>query len=288
MRDFNFKDDANTGATNIDGANVDLRPLETPPEILTLDEMPQEDSLRPFHVEQDEEESNNLPKIVGAAVIGLLIVGGGLYAYETTFAHPATVKTVAMNTAAAPTSMAATTPPPSAAPDTSSAPSSAAPMPAPSVKSASQTPAAKTKLSRSEPVQSEPAQQSASNVPGVGIGPTNDAAINAPMTLTPDTAPAPEAGSSSQTADNSQPGQTALQQPITTPNVGNNLQPTASVAANQTPSNQTPSVTAPSTDTSSASAPAAASADQATQQPAQVQPAQIQPAQIQPSQPQPQ
>jgi hypothetical protein len=274
MRDFNFKDDANTGAADIAG----IRPQVTPPEILKLDETPREDSLRPFHVEQENEESSNLPKIVGAVVVGLLIVGGGLYAYETTFANHAPVKTVAMNTTAAPTNMAATTPSPSPTPDTSSAPSRAAPVatPAPSVKSATATPAPKTELSKTESAKIEPAQQSASNAPGVGIGPTNDPTINAPMTLTPENAPAPQSGASSQTAE------TAMQQPITAPNVGNTSQPTASVAANQASG-----VTVPSTDTSNAppAQPTPAPTVQVTQQPAQLLPAQIQPAQIQPSQP---
>jgi hypothetical protein len=278
MRDFNFKDDTNTSAADIDAHNVDMRPLETPPEILTMDETPPEEPLRPFHIEQNEEESNNLPKIIGAVVVGLLIAGGGLYAYETSFAHHATVKTVAMNTTSAPTNnLAATTPPPSAAPDANAAPA-ATPEPAPPVKSAREIPAPKAELSKREPAQSLPAQQSASNAPGVGIGPTDDAAINAPMTLTPDNAPAPQSVSSSQTAQASAPAQTALQQPIVSPNVGSTSQPTASVAANQTPS-----VTAPSGDTSSATASQPAPTDQATQQPTQVQPAQVQPAPIQPS-----
>jgi len=275
MRDFNFKDEPSTSAADI----AAIRPLETPPEAVILDETaildetPHEDtaSLRPFHVETDEEESNNLPKIVGAAVIGLLIVGGGLYAYETTFAHQAPVKTVAMNTTAAPSNLAATTPQPSSTPDTSAPPPAATSAPAAPVKSATATPAPK-----SEPVKSEPVERSASNAPsnapGVGIGPTSDPAINAPMTLTPDTAPPPQG---SQTAAASPPAQTAMQQPITAPDVGNSSQPTASVAANQASG-----VTAPS-DTAPASQPAPA----VTPQPAQIQPAQIQPAPIQPSQP---
>ena len=259
MRDFNFNDGVNTNSADVSG----IRPLETPPEILTLDETPREDSLRPFHVEQSEEESNSLPKIVGAAVIGLLIVGGGLYAYESSFAHPASVKTVAMATTAGPTNMAATAPQP--VPDASTAQPAA--TPAAPVKSATATPAPRTD-------KTEPVERSASNVSGAGIAPTNDAAINAPMTLTPDTAPpAEQSGSSGQTAEASQPAQTGLQQPITTPSVGNTSQPTASVAANETPS-MTPDETS--------SAPA--SAEQVKPQPAQVQPAEVQPAQIEPSQ----
>src|ERR1700722_12645417 len=122
MRDFNFKDEANTNvdiaSADIAANSVDLRPLETPTETLLLDETPHEESLRPFHIEQDEDESNNHPKSAGAVLVGLLIVGGGLYAYETSFAHPASVKTVAMNTTATPTNnMAAATPAPSVTPD---------------------------------------------------------------------------------------------------------------------------------------------------------------------------
>jgi hypothetical protein len=271
MRDFNFNGDANTSTADFAG----IRPLETQPEVVILpeavilDETPQDDtsSLRSFQVEQDEEEASNLPKVVGAVIVGLLIVGGGLYAYETSFANRAPVKTVAMSTTAAPTNMAAIAPP--STPD-------ATPEPVAPVKSAAITPVPKT----------ETVEQSASNVPpnpsGLGVGPTSDPAISAPMTLTPDTAPAPQ-GSPSQTGETNLPAQSAMQQPITTPDVGNTSQPTASIAANQAFD-----ATTPSTSSTPAVEPAPAPTEQVTQQPAQIQPAQIQPSQIEPSQTLPQ
>jgi hypothetical protein len=248
MRDFNFKDESNTSA-------ADIRPLETPPEAVILDETPipdqtpHEDTLRPFHVEE-EEEASNLPKIAGAVVVGLLIVGGGLYAYETSFANRAPVKTVAMNTTA-PVKTAATAPLPAANPDVT--PPTATPALAAPVKSAATAPV------------TEPVQKTAAMTPGVGIGPSNDPAIDAPMSFTADNAPPAElAGPSVQTAAiPSTPNQvTAMQQPISPPDVGNTSQPTAAIAANQA---------------SGVSLPVAPLA------PAQSQPAQIQPAPIQPS-----
>ena len=192
-------------------------------------------------------------------MVGLLIVGGGIYAYESTMATRTPAKTVAMKTPVAPTSMAASTPSQPVAPDSNLAPPTATPEPpaksapvksAP-VKSASEMPAPKT----------EPLQQSASSAPGVGIGPTNDPAINAPMTFTADNAP-PAQQPGSQTAQASQSAQTAMQQPITAPIVGNTSQPTAAVANNQTSGVSLPSGSTPTP-------PASAPAGQVTQQPAQ-------------------
>jgi len=273
MRDFNFNDAANTDTTDFGS----IRPLETPPEAVILQETPHEketpredtSSLRFSHTDLDEEEASNLPKIIGAVVVGLLIVGGGIYAYETSFTNRAPVKTVAMRTTAAPTTLAAVPPP--STPD-----ASATPEPTARVKSAAAGAAPKT----------EPVEQSASlaplDAPGVGIGPTNDPAINAPMTLTPETAPAPQ-DAPRQTADANPPAQTTMQQPITAPDVGNTSQPTASIAANQTNG-----ITSPSTSSDPAAQVAPEATEQVTQQPAQIQPAQIQPAQIEPSQVAPQ
>jgi hypothetical protein len=274
MRDFNFNGDAtasNGDATTSTANFAGNRPLETQPEVVILPEAvildvsSQDDtsSLRSFQVEQDNEESSNIPKIVGAVMVGLLIVGGGLYAYETSFSDRAPVKTVAMRTTAAPTNMAALAPPSTPV----ATPESVTP-----VKSAAITPIPET----------ETVKQSAANVPsnpsGAGVGPTSDPAISAPMTLTPDTAPAPQ-GSPGQTGETNLPGQSAMQQPITTPDVGNTSQPTASIAANQ-PSGATPSTPA--------AEPDPAPTEQLTQQPVQIQPAQIQPSQIEPSQAAPQ
>jgi hypothetical protein len=253
MRDFNFDNDglnADTGAANTVGVRPIENPplMETPPEILKIeepmksDELPFEDSssLRPFHAEAANEESGNLPKVVGAVVVGLLIVGGGIYAYERSAGTP--VKTAAvMKTPAAPANMAASAP----SQPSDITPPSATPQPAPPVKSASEAP-----LPAPIATPAAPQQTAKAVTPGVGIGPSNDPAIDAPMTFTADNAPAPQQpGSSVQTATaKPSSGQTmALQQPITPPNVGNTQQPTASVANNQpsgvTLPSQTPSTT---------------------------------------------
>ncbi len=227
MRDFNFNQDENTSAANIAG----VRPQEAPPETLILEETPRDEnppsSLSSFHVEQDE-EAGNLPRIAGAVMVGLLIVGAGIYAYESHMIAKPAVKMAALTTTAAPAGMAASTP-------SQPAPEITPPAATPPVKSASQTSAPQAP-EQTAPEQTAPEQTAAKTpTPGVGIGPTNDPAIDAPMSFTADNAPPPQQpGSSVQTATANQPATLALQQPITAPDVGSASQPTASVANNQT------------------------------------------------------
>jgi hypothetical protein len=102
MRNFEFDNDrADVNATKIAGVRQDLEP---PVESLRLDEPLDEaarealrdDALSAFHKSSDDEDSdNNTAKIAGAVLVGLLLVGGSIYAYESTVANH-TPQTVAM------------------------------------------------------------------------------------------------------------------------------------------------------------------------------------------------
>jgi hypothetical protein len=192
------------------------------------------DGMRPFHVEVETDGSNNTAKIIGGVVVGLLIIGGGIYAYESSRSVPVqqqvALKTPAQNQAAPDQAAAA---PENSAPDANAAPTPAAApaSPPPSrrmIKSAADN-------SAPAPM-AAPAQQSAAA----------DPAINAPMTLTPQTAPPPEQAAPA--------GQTAMQQPVTAPDVsGQTNQPTPSVAdngpASAAPRTLTPQLQAPDSQT---------------------------------------
>ncbi len=81
MREFGKP---NTTAANI--AGVRPQPEETPATVRldACDEGGPVEGLRPFHVEMEEDtQGNNTAKLIGGAVIGLLIIGGGIYAYES-------------------------------------------------------------------------------------------------------------------------------------------------------------------------------------------------------------
>ena len=262
MRDFSFDNQENTGAPDIVDPDLVVKedmvqsPVLDEPVIhdrLNLQErMDQEarsqdgSSLSRIHVVEDDDESNNWPKLVGAAVIAVLVVGGGIYAYESSTTKPAPAKQVAVKTPAPVNNMAASQPvtPPE---------NSAMPAPAP-IKSASKAPTP-------EPV--APVQTVAKLVkPGTGIGPSDDPNIDAPMTFTLDNVPPPQK-EVSQIAAAPAPSQTlAAQQPVTAPNMGNSSQPTASVAAN-------PSAGATASTDVSSPAPALRQTQPAVQPPAQ-------------------
>jgi hypothetical protein len=132
-----------------------------------------------------------------------------------------------MKTTAAPTNVAsnqAVAPTPPAALQENNAPVTPAPAP---VKNTNAT---------SAPAPAAPEQQASAKpiTPGVGIGPSDDPAIDAPMTFTADNAPPPQQSGSSdvaQAAPATPANQTtAMQQPVTAPDIGINTQPTASVA----------------------------------------------------------
>ncbi len=216
MRNFAFdKDRPETSAADFAGVQPDLEP---PAEILGLDETAREtlrdDAQSAFRESDmdDEDSSNNTAKIAGAVFVGLLLVGGSIYAYESAIANhaPQTVamlpqrhNAVAVQTVAPPvttaetgnTSSATTAPPPAVStPKPARGRASAAPVPA------------------EEPTPSAPAMAPATSA-------SADPAINQPMTLSPQTAPLPQ--------------QSAMQQPITAPDVsGQSAQPTPEVANN--------------------------------------------------------
>ena len=107
MRDFGFKDtDAapeNTSAANIAG----IRPAPVDPEpALLLDEPVREpEGLRPLNATRDRDDdddgTNNTAKIVGGVLVGLLLVGGGIYAYESTYANTQPQQQMALKTPSA-------------------------------------------------------------------------------------------------------------------------------------------------------------------------------------------
>jgi hypothetical protein len=236
MRDFNFSD-ANTATANI----VDVRPI--PQELPLSDDMRRDEiedgaTLSSFHrTEEENEASNNTAKIAGAVLVGLLIVGGGIYAYESTLKNTTAPQAVAMKTPA-PSTMAAATPD-TTAPDTQTA---TQPASTPSSATAPSVPARQTVRT---------ARDASSDTSTAAS--TTDMAVNQPMTLTPQTAPPAQQSSPSQTAQ--------IQQPIIAPLGQPAIQPQPEVA-----NNASSDVTLPSGDTT-ANAPAAAPSD-ATVQPA--------------------
>jgi hypothetical protein len=132
MRDFNFTD-ANTNAADVAGARTipdlpeDIRREEIRDEMIARNEEP---SLSSFHHVIEEDESNNTAKIAGAVLVGLLVVGGGIFAYESTLKSTTAPQAVAAS--GAPKQVAAATPAPMPTP----APATDA-TPAPSVPDAS-------------------------------------------------------------------------------------------------------------------------------------------------------
>lgn len=243
--------------------NIEPKPQEG---IVRLDETtPAEDlsapaeGLRPFHVEMEEDtQGNNTAKIIGGVVVGLLIIGGGIYAYKSSRSAPApqqvALKTPAVNHPALDQTAAAPPAPQAATPDNNPAPAAAATAPA------------KPKPTRHEvKAASNPDENSvASAAPASAMARSTDPAINAPMTLTPENAPAPEQAAPTQSAPT---GQTAMQQPVTAPDVSSPAgQPAPEIANNGVaPRTVTPQLVTPQLPT-----PA--------DQPAQQQPEQPQPA----------
>jgi hypothetical protein len=177
------------------------RPPEETPQNITLEEAAPTEGVRPFPVE-DGETSGNTAKIIGGVIVGLLIVGGGFYAYKmSTATTPVPQQQVALKT-----------------PATNHVANDQYPVSAPPVPETSAAPAALPAATPPSPP--SPARhpiRAASNEPSSA----SDSGINAPMTLTPETAPPPQ-----QPTQQSTP-QTAMQQPSGTPNV-----PGASVAQN--------------------------------------------------------
>jgi hypothetical protein len=216
MRNFEFdnKDSADISAANIAG----VRSTELPADTLRLDdhdrEAVREDALSTFRSKSDDDDDsdNNTAKIAGAVLVGLLLVGGSIYAYESTTANrapqaaaiqPAQHQTVAAAQLVTPP---VTAPDVSAQSDTSTPAQVSTPKPARSART-DVAPAAIAPQSNSAPATSTAAADP----------------DNPPMTLTPETAPAPQ--------------QSAMQQPITAPNVsGQTSQPTPEVANNTTSS----------------------------------------------------
>jgi hypothetical protein len=241
MRNFDFNNnDANTSAANIAGIRPDL---DQPVETLRLDEPVYEEqaSLSTFHISSDNDDvsSNNTAKIAGAVIVGLLLVGGSLYAYESTIGKPQTVAmlpTAPQHNA----TVAQTVRPPLASLDANGAPSVSTPH-------AMSTPKPGRIRTGSVDTTSSPDFASTQTA---ATSSTHDSGVNQPMTLTPENAPAPQ--------------QSAMQQPITAPNVtGASAEPTPEVANNfsgatvhpdLTPSN----VAAATADTSTSPATAAA------------------------------
>jgi hypothetical protein len=171
-----------------------------------------------FHTakDQDDEDGDNTLTIASGILAGLLIIGGGIYAYESmhraTAPQQVALKTPAANPMAA--DQAAT--PPAATPDSAAPAMTAPPQPAPA--------APAPRRSRAVKAGDDSAASSATASAG--------RAINAPMTLTPDTALAPQ-----QSVPGSVPaGQTAMQPPLSAPDVsGQNAQPMPAIANNDAP-----------------------------------------------------
>lgn len=210
MRNFEFdKDRAGTSAV------ADVRPnLESPVESLDERESMRQDALAAFPNSPDEgdSESNNTARIAGAVIVGLLLVGGSIYAYESTNHAPQTVAMLPQQHNAV---AVQTVGPPATTPDASSEPAAGSTPPAISTP----RPVRSTRSSlTAKPV---PEAQASTSAPATA--PTSsasaDPAINQPMTLTPETAPLPQ--------------QSAMQQPITAPNVsGSSTQASPEVANN--------------------------------------------------------
>jgi hypothetical protein len=250
MRDFTFNDTSRTATADIAG----VRPQpDTVPENGRRDEA--ETAFQPFRPITDEDVSgNNTAKIAGGIVVGLLLIGGGIYAYESSSATRP--QTVAMQTPT-PGNMATAQPanppavaPPETATDTTAAPSQTSPD------GISPTPSRSARPNRLEKADNSDGRT------GRASAPARDATINAPMTPTPENAPPAEQSAPA--------GQTAMQQPLTAPAVsGQTIQPTPEVA-NNSASDENP----PSDAGSQASTPAPAQTDQPAQQMVQPQLAQ--------------
>jgi hypothetical protein len=168
-----------------------------------------------FHTakDQDDEDGDNTLTIASGVLAAVLIIGGGIYAYESmhraTAPQQVALKTPAANPMAA--DQAAT--PPAATPD-SAAPAMAAP---PQSAPAAPAPSRRRAVKAAEDSAAPPTSAAASASP----------AINAPMTLTPDAAPAPQ-----QSAPGSVPaGQTAMQ-PLIAPNISDQSGPSPPSMAN--------------------------------------------------------
>lgn len=216
MRDFNFNDTPRT----IEANNVGLTPSaqDVPLNVRSDESLREETSLRPFHVEVEKDPANNTAKIVGGIVVGLLILGGGIYAYKSSSApvqgqQQLALKTPTSNHAA--TNQAATASPVAPTPDTSATPAPAETI-TPSPNRSSRT------LKAADNADSSTATAANTATPPAA---TTDEAVNAPMTLTPQTAPPAEQPAPA--------GQTAMQQPVTAPDVsGQTVQPAPEVANN--------------------------------------------------------
>ena len=186
-------------------------------EIVRLDESAPAEGLRPFHAEMENEEGNNIAMIAGGVIVGLLIIGGGIYAYESSrmpAPQQVALKTPAVNQPA-PNQTAAAPPAPATAPETTTPDTNAKP-PAP-------------KARRAVKAASNPDDNSTASAGAP------DAALNAPMTLTPDTAPLPEQSAPT--------GQTAMQQPVTAPDVSSTAVQPAPEIANNNAASQAPAIT---------------------------------------------
>ena len=123
MRNFNFENNygADIGAPAVLDTRTDVLPAET----LRLDEAEREavadDAIRTFRTssnDDDDESDNNTAKIAGAVLVGLLLVGGSIYAYESATANHAP-QTAALQPAQHQTVAAVqpVTPPPATIPD---------------------------------------------------------------------------------------------------------------------------------------------------------------------------
>ena len=174
-----------------------------------------------FHTakDQDDKDGDNTLTIASGILAAVLIIGGGIYAYESmhhaTAAQQVALKTPATNPMAA--DQAAT--PPAATPDNAAPAMTAPPQPAPAAPAPRRSPAVKAADDSAAP----PPSTTASAEP----------AINVPMTLTPDTAPAPQQSAPA--------GQTAMQ-PLTAPDVSDQSGPsTPSMANNAAPGVNLPS-----------------------------------------------
>jgi hypothetical protein len=172
-------------------------------------------SLGSLHTakDQDDGDGDNTLTIASGILAAVLIIGGGIYAYESmhraTAPQQVALKTPVANPVAA--NQAAT--PPAATPDSAAAAMTAPPQPAPAAPAPSRSRAVKAADDSAAP----PSSATASAAP----------AVNAPMTLTPDTAPAPQQSAPA--------GQTAMQ-PLTAPDVSDQSGPsTPSMANNAAP-----------------------------------------------------
>jgi hypothetical protein len=170
------------------------------------------EGVRPFHANMEDEKGNNTAKIIGGVVVGLLIIGGGIYAYESSRSLPTSqqvaLQTPAVNQPALDRTAAAPPAPEAMTPGNNAAPAAA--------------PAPKHKTSRAVRAARNADENST-------VAPAPDAAINAPMTLTPDTAPPPEQALAAQPAPT---GQSAMQQPVTAPGVTSPATPAPEIANN--------------------------------------------------------